>query len=280
MFKSIPEKGSTRFITDDEMRKLYAYLDEADRDGLEHPFITLAIRLQFELAARMSEVLTLEWKWIDLEQRRVTWPDSKTGGMTKPLSDEAHRLLKMAPRLEDSPFVCPSIFDPLKRMTDNTYHHGWRRILERAGVPHVGTHGIRHRAATDIANSGIPLKVGMTLTAHKTVAMFMRYIHNEDDPVRVAADLVAARRRNVVGQERVDGGDVPCVERETEDDAEPESLASTPEAASPPAGFADGKYASRTKVGNYRPYRHRKGDNRARPPGSKRYLDNDKPSAP
>jgi len=38
----------------------------------------------------------------------------------------------------------------------------------RAGVSHVGTHGIRHRAATDIANSGIPVKVGMALTAHKT----------------------------------------------------------------------------------------------------------------
>lgn len=111
----------------------------------------------------------------------------------------AQRLLSAAPRLEDSAFVCPSIFDPSKRMTDNTYHHGWRRVLERAGVPHVGTHGIRHRAATDIANSGIPLKVGVALTAHKTVAMFMRYIHNEDDPVRVAADMVAARRRSVVG---------------------------------------------------------------------------------
>ena len=44
-----------------------------------------------------------------------------------------------------------------------------KRILKRAGVPHVGTHGIRHRAATDIANSGVSVKVGMALTAHKTV---------------------------------------------------------------------------------------------------------------
>lgn len=257
-----PEKGSTRFITDNEMRRLYAYLDEADRNGLEHPFITLAIRLQFEFAARMSEVLALQWKWIDLEQRRATWPDSKTGGMTKPLSNEAYRLLSNAPRFENSPFVCPSIFDPSKPMTDNTYHHGWRRILERAGVPHVGTHGIRRRAATDIANSGIPLKVGMALTAHKTVAMFMRYIHNEDDPVRMAADLVAARRRNVVGLDNADGGEASRA------DAAAEPQATEPKAATPPAGFEDGKYASRTRVGNYRPFRHRKGSNRVVPPGS------------
>jgi len=119
--------------------------------------------------------------------------------MTKPLSDEAYRLLSEAPRFEDSPFVCPSIFDPAIRMTDNTYSQGWRRILKRAGIPHVGTHGIRHRAATEIANSGAPLKVGMALTAHKTVTQFMRYVHTEDDPVRMAADAVAANRRNVIG---------------------------------------------------------------------------------
>ena len=39
----------------------------------------------------------------------------------------------------------------------------------------------------------------MALTAHKTVAMFMRYVHTEDDPVRKAAELVASRRKSVVG---------------------------------------------------------------------------------
>ncbi|ODT06514.1 MAG: integrase [Mesorhizobium sp. SCN 65-20] len=263
------EKGSTRFITDDELRKLFTYLDAAERDGLEHPFLTLAIRLQFEFAARMSEVLALEWPWIDLEQRRVTWPDSKTGDMIKPLSDEAYRLLTEAPRFEDSPFVCPSIFDPAKSMTVNTYHHGWKRVLKRAGIPHVGTHGIRHRAATDIANSGVPLKVGMALTAHKTVAMFMRYIHNEDDPVRSAADVVAARRRSVI----TPNAPVIIVPGPEVTEAAP-SVAPKPvrevRPSGPPAGLEDGKYQSRIKAGNYRPFRHRKGDNREVPPGSRR----------
>lgn len=51
-----------------------------------HPFITLAIRLQFEFAAWRSEIIALEWNWIDFPNRRVVWPDSKTGGMSKPLS--------------------------------------------------------------------------------------------------------------------------------------------------------------------------------------------------
>lgn len=58
-------------------------------------------------------------------------------------------------------------------------------------------HGIRHRSATDIANSGIPVKVGMELTQHKTASQFMRYVHTEDDPVRQAAELVATRRQTI-----------------------------------------------------------------------------------
>ncbi|MDP1963678.1 MAG: site-specific integrase [Reyranella sp.] len=190
-----PERGKTRLITDAELKRLYAYLSKAEAEGLEHPFILLAVRLQFEFAARMSEILKLEWAWVDLDNRRVEWPDSKTGGMSKPMSAEAVRLLQAAPRLERSPYVCPSIFDPNRPMSKHTYYKGWRRILGRAGLPHIGTHGIRHRSATDIANSGIPVKVGMALTAHRTVTMFMRYVHTEDDPVRAAADAVAFRRQ-------------------------------------------------------------------------------------
>jgi hypothetical protein len=29
--------------------------------------------------------------------------------------------------------------------------------------------------------------------------MFMRYVHTEDDPVRKAAELVASRRKSVIG---------------------------------------------------------------------------------
>lgn len=88
---------------------------------------------------------------------------------------------------------------PGQHMTTGEYYGGWARILKRAGVSHVGTHGIRHRSATDIANSGVPVKVGMALTAHKTVAMFMLCVHTEDEPVREAAELVANRRKNIAG---------------------------------------------------------------------------------
>ena len=65
----LPAGKATHLISDEEMGKLFRYLDRLEAEGLKHPVIPLAIHLQFEFA------------------------DSKTGGMSKPMSEEAYRLL-------------------------------------------------------------------------------------------------------------------------------------------------------------------------------------------
>jgi len=256
-----PESGKTRLITDDEMARLFSYLERADVEGLEHPFLTLGIRLQFAFAARMSEIICMKWEWVDFVSRRVVWPDSKTGEMSKPMNEDVVALLSNAPRLKGSPHVVPSIFKPERPMSQATYSRGWKRVLERARIPHVGTHGIRHRTTTEIANSGVPVKVGMQLTAHKTVTQFMRYVHTEDDPVRAAAETVASRRLVVLSGR-------PTAPQPAHNIVQPAKVLNEPVAK--PAGFDDGHYSSNTKLGNYRPFRHRSGANRATPPGTKR----------
>lgn len=81
----------------------------------------------------------------------------------------------------------------------------------------------------------------MALTAHKTVTMFMRYVHIEDDPVRAAAELVANRRKAIVESRPIAPNDAP----------------------EPVAGTSGATPA-------YQPFRHRRGKNRPIPPGSKR----------
>lgn len=78
--------------------------------------------------ARRSEIVLLEWEWIDLENRRVVWPDNKTGGMSKPMSEEAYRLLSTAPRQEGNPYVPPSPRHPVEHLTTGEYYGGWRYI--------------------------------------------------------------------------------------------------------------------------------------------------------
>src|SRR5260370_18212248 len=96
--------------------------------------------------------------------------------------------------------------------------------------------------------------------------MFMRYVHTEDDPVRAAADAVAVRRQGLIGgavaAAAMNSAPAPIIA--------PETIAEPRAEGDKPLGFQDGNYKSRTKLGNYRPFRHRGGPNRAAPPGTKR----------
>src|SRR3546814_13843122 len=125
-----PAGKATHLISDEEMGKLFHYLDHLEAEGLEHPVIPLAIRLQFEFAARRSEIVLLVWSWVDLENRRVVWPDSKTGGMSKPMSEEAYRLLSTANRYEGARSVLPSPPRPLQHLTMGEYYNGWSSTMK------------------------------------------------------------------------------------------------------------------------------------------------------
>ncbi len=139
---------STHLISDEDMGKLFRQLDKIEAEELEDYVNPLAIRLQFEFAGRRSEIVTLEWEWVDLEIRRIVWPDSKTVGMSKPISEEGYRPLSTAPRQEGNPYVLPSPRHPGRHLTTGEYYGGWSRALKAAGATHVGTRGIRHRSAT------------------------------------------------------------------------------------------------------------------------------------
>jgi hypothetical protein len=106
----------------------------------------------------------------------------------------------------------------------------------------------------------------MVLTGHKTVTMFMRYVHTEDDPVRAAAEAVASRRQGVI-----DGAVAAAATKSaTGPIIAPEGGPNSRAEGDKPLGLEDGNYRSRTKLGNYRPFRHRGVPNRAVPLGSRR----------
>ena len=135
-----PERGKTRLIADAELKRLYAYLSKAEAEGFEHPLILLAIRLRFEFAARMSEILKLEWplgrsrqpphRMARRQDRRHVEADERRG--SSPARGGAP--------FGKSPYVCPSIFDPNRPMLKHTYY--------RAGGASSGVQGCRTSART------------------------------------------------------------------------------------------------------------------------------------
>ena len=102
---------------------------------MENYVIALAIRLQFEFAGRRSELVGLKSDWVDLDHRRVVWPDSKTGGMSKPMSEEAYRAAFDGAKTGRQP-LCTAVPAPSEAAP------GHRRILRRLELA---------KAAQDIA---------------------------------------------------------------------------------------------------------------------------------
>jgi len=70
-------------------------------------------------------------------------------------SSMAKNAARKAPTMKEYyPYVLSSPNDPTLHLTHSEHYGDLKRVLNAASVPHVGTHGIRYRATTDIANSG------------------------------------------------------------------------------------------------------------------------------
>lgn len=196
LIKMYPTNPRTRLLSDLEVRNIFHAVDRLDRERRIHPTFTFVCRMQFALAARVGEVLNLEWDWINFDRKLIEWPDSKTGSMKKFINDDVLELRDQASSKGKSKYVCPSIKDAERPLNLHVYYSsGWKPILQEARVRHCGTHHVRHRAVTDIANAVTNVRTGMSMTGHKTVAMFMRYVHPEEDRIRAANAEIARQRR-------------------------------------------------------------------------------------
>ncbi|MEW6267311.1 MAG: site-specific integrase [Thermodesulfobacteriota bacterium] len=182
------ENKRTRFLSGEELARVGQALQEAEKT--EHPSALLMLRLLLFTGARLSEIMTLKWNYVNLERGALDLPDSKTGAKIIPLSGPALEALSNAPRLAGNPYVCPGLKEGLYFVD---IHHVWERIRTRTGLSDVRIHDLRHSFASvaAAANMGLPL-IGKLL-GHTQAATTQRYAHLDLDPLRAAADEVARR---------------------------------------------------------------------------------------
>jgi integrase len=135
--------------------------------------------------ARLSEILTLEWQFVDLERSLLFLPDSKTGEKVITLNSQAVALLKDLPRLANNPFVLPG------------QRHGqhlinirlpWLEICKRAKVRNVRIHDLRHSFASVAGASGGSLPLIGKLLGHSQAQTTSRYVHVAGNPVTELAE--------------------------------------------------------------------------------------------
>lgn len=181
-----------RLLTGGEVGALVKALDEAVKEGREHPQVAGVMRAAILTGARINELLTLRWDAVRRDELELHLADTKTGFSRRPMSSETLALLDSMDRMPGSPFVFRGIEDPTKPLDYYYVSKAYGRIAAAAGVTGASLHTIRHWFATMTANSVSNPRVGMALTGHKSHAAYMNYIHGDKEQARALADQLAA----------------------------------------------------------------------------------------
>ncbi|ESZ17790.1 hypothetical protein X735_12535 [Mesorhizobium sp. L2C085B000] len=200
---SIRLKGSRRrqrLFSDAEVARLLNAITALAADEKITKPQALALRLLFATGCRAGEICGLRWLGVDFDEGLLRWPDTKTGFLEKPLTDDAWKLLKKAERIVGVDFVCPS--PGFKQMRVEFLEDGFERVMKSAKVTadeNATLHLIRHWFATKTyTDKSIPLPVAMAIVGHTSVATAMRYAHVARDELKNAAKDAAKRRATAI----------------------------------------------------------------------------------
>ena len=187
--KKYPENKRERYLTKDELQRLGATLADAERDNTETPFTLAALGLLILTGARLTEILTLKWQYVDLAGGVLRLPDSKTGAKPIYLNDAAIKVLRGVPLMVGNPFV---IAGKKRGARLINLQKPWRRIRAAARLHNVRIHDLRHSFASIGAGAGMSLTVIGKLLGHTQAVTTQRYAHLAADPIRAASNLIGS----------------------------------------------------------------------------------------
>src|SRR5450759_5765150 len=187
-----PREG---FVEHDEELKVRAQAPASYQDVLDFAYYS---------GWRRNEILHLTWDEVDLAGGvvRLTPRRSKTkAGRVLPISEPLRHVLQRRQRRRTTR-------DPRVFRRDGVPVRVWRTALRdacrTAHVPHRLLHDCRRTAARHLIRAGVPERIAMLLTGHKTRAVFDRYnIVNEQELLtagqRLAAYLADEKPQKVRG---------------------------------------------------------------------------------
>jgi integrase len=206
-----PVRGVAQFEDGQKRRRLssqeYRALGEAMTKSAKAAMWPPALAAAWFLALtgwRSGEALGLRWNEVDLERRTAFLADTKTGRSSRPLSKAAIAVLRNQDRSGD--LVFPATRGDGKMIGFKRF---FRKIVKAGDLPpDVTPHSLRHAFAS-VAADQPPIGVGLSdttvgaLIGHKGRSITAsRYIHSADALLLAAADAVADRIADLMGDRR------------------------------------------------------------------------------
>jgi integrase len=147
---------------------------------------------------RRGEALGLRESELDLTRRTATLGDTKTGLSMRPLAAEAVKLLRaaLADRRAGALFLASRGDGPM-----TGFPKLWKRIAKRAGLPtSITPHVLRHSFASLASDLGYSEATIGALIGHVGRSTTSRYVHTADAVLLAAADAVARRTLELMGE--------------------------------------------------------------------------------
>ena len=183
----------TGFFERDELDRMTQHLPASMRGIAAFAFIT-GWRTP-------SEILPFEWRQVDLVAGEVRLDPgfTKNGdGRVFPITRELRHVLdgqqRIAAQLQRERGLIPRyVFCFItgkkagQRMSESAFLHQWWRARVLAGCPGRIPHDFRRTAVRNLVRAGVPERVAMQLTGHKTGAVFERYNITSPNDLRDAA---------------------------------------------------------------------------------------------
>ncbi len=185
-----PEKKRERFLSLPEIQALGVALADGEATGQQSIYAVAAFRLLLLTGCRLSEIQTLQWPHVHLNEAELRLPDSKTGAKIVHLGSAAVDALRVLPRVKDNPYVIAGA-NKSEHLTD--LQKPWRRIRKAAGLDDVRIHDLRHSFASGGLAVGEGLPMIGKLLGHTQVQTTARYSHLASDLIKAAADRISAR---------------------------------------------------------------------------------------
>ncbi len=169
----------TGFLDHKDFLALRSALPEYLRDPIHFLYLT---------GWRVSEMRSLEWQDVDFlaDEIRLRPEISKNKtGRTHPLSGELKEIILRARR--DRVEGCPFVFHYKQGRPLGYFRKSWNTAIRAAGLPNLIVHDLRRTSIRSRVRSGTPERVAMTLSGHKTRAIFDRYCIVSNDDLQKAA---------------------------------------------------------------------------------------------